>query len=799
MHGSRQQHHSDRRARQRVLGQVCVASAVLLVAALGGPGSGARRAFAVSPQLVSPGPHRGDAGRFGTWTGYNVDQAPTAVATADFNGDGHPDVAYARYNQYKNSISVQMNLGDGTMGTRRSYPAVAASNDIAAGDLNGDGRPDLVVVSDGLTLTNHVVDVYLNTGSGRFTHSTVTAGTAPARVAVADLNGDGRLDLALTNRADGANDVSVLLGSGTGTFGAETRYPVGVHPEGVAVADVNGDGRPDLAVASYDQVQLQAHLTVLSNDGAGHFPAKLDRTISNGPRDPVIAAGDWNRDGRMDLAVAGGGTDQVFIFTNTGNLAFVTTAVTAAFSSTALRARDVDANGSTDLVDAAPSATSRGEVVLLRNSGTGSFGPPIVIDAGAQPTGLGIADFNGDLRLDLAVANRGSETGSIDPQRADGSFANPPVYQGGGFLPLATASADFNGDGTVDIAEASDNISVLTNDGTGRFAVASTLPSGVSDSGALIRSVYAADLNNDGHPDLVWAPDSPPYPYVYALNNGDGTFGPVHTRAIQTCGTGHVTTADVNNDGFQDVLVANNRGGGGACQVLSTTVRVALNNGNGTFKADYGVTVEPLPEMAIGVDVNGDGRTDLVSCHPGAFGDRRQVTVSLGTGAGRFAPHVTYTVANGPTEIAVADLNRDGHPDLATANEGGDDIAVSARESTSVLLNDGTGKFTRVSTLPGENVFSYFNESAISLGDLNGDAVPDIAVANAIGQDVGVYYGRGDGTFRQEIRYGVHNSLIDLNLADYNGDGKLDIAGPNAIGNGFVPPNGVAVLLNGGR
>ena len=147
-------------------------------------------------------PQPGDAGIFETWTGYQSGRFLEAVVSADLNNDGHADAAWARQDFGQNRMQVQLNLGDGTLGTSVSYPAQSQSNDIAVGDLDGDGDPDLVVISQGDNLANNVIDLYFNNGNGTFTRTTDQGGHGPTRLALADLDGDGDLDLAL--RTSGA-------------------------------------------------------------------------------------------------------------------------------------------------------------------------------------------------------------------------------------------------------------------------------------------------------------------------------------------------------------------------------------------------------------------------------------------------------------------------------------------------------------------------------------------------------------------------------------------------------------------
>jgi hypothetical protein len=740
----------------------------------------------------------GDSKRFDTWTGYEVGRGPKAVVSADFNGDGAPDVAYARYDFFDNKMAVQLNAGDGTMRKAISITASADSNDIAAGDIDGDSDQDIVVVSEGSSLTNTVIDLYLNNGSGRFTHMIATGGHGAQRVALADLNGDGKLDLAITNYSS-QKTVSLLLSNGNGTFQPETLYRVGANTTGIVATDLDGDGDLDLAVGWYDNIFLKSHMALLVNDGTGRFTVSQSTLLVHGPASPVVAAADFNSDGRQDIAVAGSGRNRQIVLLNGGNLTFTQTAYRAGFNATNLRAADVDADGDPDLMSATLGSTSTGTLSYLKNRGNGTFAPSDSIDEGAQPSDVDVADFNGDGRPDLAVANSGATTGAIQPQRPDGSFANPPIYFGvPGQFGLDSASADFNKDGDVDMALSeidpssggNDAVAIFENDGTGAMIMVQTLSTG-TDSHA--KSVVESDLNGDDAPDLLWTPEAftGPYALAVSLNDGNGSFGAPTIYPLTSGGTGHVTTADVDGDGDQDAIVANDRG--------PESVRISLNNGDGTFQPDYGVEMGEFQEMAIGVDLNADGLPDLAAVDPMLDGRGTAVLVAFGTGGGLFGPATTYTVGNGPREIAAGDFNNDGHPDLVTANEGGDDISFFAAESTSVLLNAGNGTFSSISTLPSETISRYFNEFAVAVGDVDGDGALDIVVAHPQGQNVDVYYGNGRGAFRTvDLRYGVHLDMTDVNLADYNGDGKLDVGGPDAVNGAFLAPGGVSVMLNQG-
>jgi hypothetical protein len=172
-----------------------------------------------------------------------VGASPRFVAIGDLNSDGKPDLVAA--NSGGTTVSILLGTGTGTFGSQTTYPVGTNPYSVAIGDLNGDGKPDLVVANTGGTTAS----VLLGTGTGTFgTQTTYPVGASPYSAAMSDLNGDGKLDLAVANYSN--NTASILLGKGDGTFGTQTTYPVGANPYFVAMSDLNGDGKLDLAVAN---------------------------------------------------------------------------------------------------------------------------------------------------------------------------------------------------------------------------------------------------------------------------------------------------------------------------------------------------------------------------------------------------------------------------------------------------------------------------------------------------------------------------------------------------------------------
>ena len=240
-------------------------------------------------------------GTFQAPMNYNLGGYPVSVAVADVNGDGRPDIIVA------NLIDVAVLLGnsDGTFSARRALTLYSTGflqpNSVAVADVNGDGRPDLVVTYSGSMSKPGNVSVLLGNGDGTFQPPvSFAAGTDPRSVAVADVNGDGRPDLVVADYGVGGSGggVSVLLGNGNGTFQPALNQMAGMYPDSVAIADVNGDGRPDLVVGNAWDF---SNVRVLLGNGNGTFQPAQNLTMAS--RVTSVAIADVNGDGRPDLVV----------------------------------------------------------------------------------------------------------------------------------------------------------------------------------------------------------------------------------------------------------------------------------------------------------------------------------------------------------------------------------------------------------------------------------------------------------------------------------------------------------------
>jgi len=335
---------------------------------------------------------------------------PFGLAVADFNEDGKPDLVITANVR----VYVLLGNGDGTFTPAAGSPMPVASppyddfpspyvGAITTGDFNHSGHLGLAVGE----FQNQAAAILLGNGNGTFSPSSAvfanSLGAPISAIEAADFNADGNLDLAITNEFSGQSPV--VLGYGRGAFSAAGDLYTGIFPIGVAVGDFNADGRLDAIVASGGTTAYPGSgVTVSLGNGDGTFTLANGSPISLGKNLTAIMTADFNSDGKLDLAVTDSG----------GNA-----------------------------------------VMILLGNGDGTFGAPTTIPVGSQPDAIVAADFNNDGKLDLAVANYADGTITLLLGNGDGTFtqaAGSPYAVGHG--PYQIAAADFNGDGKLDLAVA---------------------------------------------------------------------------------------------------------------------------------------------------------------------------------------------------------------------------------------------------------------------------------------------------------------------------------------------------------
>jgi hypothetical protein len=355
---------------------------------------------------------------------FDTDSGPYAIAVADLVGDGVSDIVTA--NDHSRTVSVLLGDGHGALQPAVNYAVGTDPVGVAVADLNGDGIPDIVTANTfGSSHPTGSISVLLGNGDGTFQPAvTMSTDHGPRSVAVADLNGDGIPDLAVTTNLNLSTPaVGVLLGNGDGSFQAPYYVPTGGgNPTDVAVADLNGDGIPDLVTANF----VNAAVSVLLGNGDGSFQAPENYSITGYARSVVVA--DLNGDGIPDLATAG------------------------------------------------YASTSLGYVNVLLGNGDGTFQPTVNYAVDSVAFWIAAADFNGDGVPDLVSTNLGQNDVSLLLGNGDGSFQPKQNYPVGQY-PYAVAVGDFDGDGSPDLVTAnyiSNDVTVLLNDGDWSTSTASS-------------------------------------------------------------------------------------------------------------------------------------------------------------------------------------------------------------------------------------------------------------------------------------------------------------------------------------
>lgn len=690
------------------------------------------------------------AGNFQTVSTYAMPATPGPIVLADFNHDGSLDIATS---DGMSLVYIVLNNGDGSFKPPVGYAAGQDIFAIAVGDFNNDGNLDLVVTNRtpyGLAKPGAkgaasgciygCVTVLLGNGDGTFQPGvTYTAGSNAWSVAVADFNGDGKLDIVSSNNFD--NNVSVLVGNGDGTFKTAVNYSVGTSPGFVVVGDFNGDHHPDIAVATDSSA---GGVDVLLGNGDGTFQKAVSYP-TGGINTYAVAVGDFNGDGKLDLAITNynsgpsSTTSNFGVLLGNGDGTFQSARVqTYTAGITDQHVADVNGDGRADLI----MATNAGFTVALGN-GDGTFAPAVSYGGFYSCGVVAAGDLNGDNKLDIAASDFNSMAMVLG--FGDGTFPAPRLYNPG-ISTAGVVAGDFNKDGFLDIAYST---GILLGMGDGTFTTGASYFAGSAVDGV------AGDFNNDGFLDLAWANEIPKGSVFVPLGKGDGTFNKAASYSLGTTGKDpdSIGAADFNHDGNLDLVTAN---------WDSNTVSVLLGNGDGTFKTAVNYAANDTPYgIAIG-DFNGDGNLDFASVGS-------SVMLFLGNGDGTFQPQINIP-STGGLSVAAGDFNGDGKLDLVFA----------AYPNVSVVLGNGDGTFQSPITSPA----GY--DGHIRLADFNGDGILDIVAilfyTDFLDSGFSVQLGNGDGTFQAPVYYAAGVYPYNVFVGDFNGDGAPDLAIPSQTG-----------------
>jgi hypothetical protein len=614
---------------------------------------------------------------------------PGHIVVADFNGDHKLDLAVT--NIGSNDVSILLGKGDGTFAAAESVPVGMGPLGITVGDFNHDGKVDLAVANTGIATGSNkgthgnTLAILLGNGKGGFrSASFIPVAKRPLSVVAGDFNNDQKLDLAVSN--NGKGEVTELLGKGDGTFQAPRLFEVR-GAASLSVADFNGDGNQDLAVTNLTATAgAGPNIAILFGDGQGNFNPPI--TATSGRTALSVFPGDFNRDGKMDYITADSDSNSVSVVLGNGDGTFfdIGPGVNSKgqFSLQMVTA-DFNHDGLPDLALANSGvigALGHTVSVMLGRKG-GGFMPGKLFAVGQQPSGLAVTDFNHDGQLDLVVANFGDFPTNGDVSlllgNGDGSFQSPRNFSAGDF-PDSIAAADFNGDGNPDAVVANfgtnlgiPSISVMMGDGKNSFGKSKnviTFPQLTQ-----LSHVTTGDFNGDGKADIAYINALNDNRVSIQLGNGDGTFQPPQAVAIRDVFSTIFFTysvGDFNNDGIPDFAIEE----GGAVEILLGDRKGNFVSAGVFSEGEGGLFLDP--DNVLLADFNGDGFLDVAVTE--GFDDN--VSLLLGNGDGTLGtPHL---FAGGFASGAVVIDSGNARPAIAISEQ------VSSTRADVIVIKNAT-------------------------------------------------------------------------------------------------------------
>ena len=599
---------------------------------------------------------------------YNTGVSPSAVAKGDFIGNGKTDLVIA--NQVGNNVSILMGNGDGTFNAPVNYAAGSGPRAVVVGDFNGDGKPDIAVVD----AAGNDVSILINNGNGTFAAPvTYNVGNDPLAIVAGDFTGHGKIDLAVANYQD--NTISVLAGNGNGTFAAQQVYSVspsanvGTGPNAIVAGDFNGDGKLDLATSD-----AGGGASILLSDGHGGFGAA---NVFNAGTSPTgLVTGFFNGDANLDLAVVNATSDNVSV---------------------------------------------------LLGAGDGTFGSATNYAVGADPLAITAGDFNNDGKTDLAVVNADSNNISVLYGVGDGTFGaatNKPV----GGSPQAIVVGNFNGHGPIDVAvvnQADDNVSVLLDKFITVTGVAQNGFEGSSLAGVTVATFVdseAGTVVGDYSATVNWGDGTAPTTGTITFGNGHYSVAGTHTYADEGVYTITATVQDTLGTTSSNTATAKIRD----AALTSAGVNVSINEG-----APFSGSIATFNDANAGA--HAADFTAVIQWGDGTSGNG--AVVSDGGGAFHVtASHTWKHKATLPVTIVISDIGTSKTTASATATIA--DAPLTPSAGTPVFV-EGTSASQTIATFLDANPFGSAAEFSAMIHW--GDGTPDSAatiVSNGTGYDV---------------------------------------------------------------
>ncbi len=755
---------------------------------------------------------------FSNMTTLLVPTNPYGIAIGDLDKDGKAELVVSTEGSNSSLYVIKNNSTPGSFsfGAPVSYASLAGAFTLAIGDLDGDGNPDIAATGgnpSGVLILRNIS----TTGNLSFDQpKSFEAGNYTVDVSIRDLDGDSKPELIAVNRF--GNSVSVLKNRSTiGNIDFETHvdYPVGDAPLIAAIADLNGDGRPDIITAnsSSDKISILKNMIgdsvapvidtfYLNNAIRGtkltilgkHFTGAYAVQFGGVPAASFVVDSATGITATVARGVSGNltvttnygtATDTGFIFK--GPLLYQYTPThgsagdTIQISGINLAAVNAVSFGSV----AASSFSIQSDTVIAAVLGTGASGDVSVGSSngddtlhgfayGGVPAILSFSPVSGAVGTMITINGKNFSANPADnivyfgPVRAVVNSASPSSLQvtvpAGAAYDLITVTTNFLS------AYSSLPFSVQFSDGDSLISANTFSPAGDFNTGNYPVAVAVSDLNQDGKPDLITANALSNNISILQNNSSGGNFSfGSHIDLNAGKGPRNIAVGDLNGDGKPDIVVANlNSGDSGTVSVFRNTSQhgiisfdpaINIQTGNGTV------------DVAI-ADINLDGRPDIIA----TSGNSGLVSIlqntSLGSGALTFAPKLDYFSFNHPDHVIVADMDNDGKPDII--------VTEFSNYEVDVYRNTSSGEV--ISLAPPLPYPVGQNPGFLRTGDLDGDGKQDLAVENYAAASISFYKNMSvPGSISLVNRVDSPSTASSINFADLNGDGKPDISTGNGL------------------